>query len=329
MAKKLTPRPADFPARDDAQYDHEAPGSAFDDEFEAGDEEDDEDQDEPDSPDEREHEAQARQRNRGGRPVAATRTRNRPAVMSVTGVFKDETDYQSFLDEATERGLSSSAYALEVFTNRHNTSGGASELRRTNRNLRERVSQLEGAKETLQGLFEQAKAGTKPADSLAGFDDAPVTNRTLAKAVEAEIAKRDAAAAAANMPELQKRFDKLQEDYDELEEQMERDSSFMVRAQTLGPALVHGLLQKAPGLATALAGLGGFEVPGLPAGPLVDTSDPLVTAALRTRDNVSPKQARELEQVLDAVCRRPDFITRFASAVQQYEQAQATPLATV
>ena len=323
MATSKNSTASTSPARDNSEdFEDDEPQTDMLDDDQDDDQYDDDEQDQ--DTDEDEDEAPAPRRGRG-RPVAAARTRNRPAVMSVTAVFKDkdEAEYHDLLEEAGAKNASVSAYALEVLLNRHNTATGATDNKRTIRALRERVSQLEGAKETLQGLYEDAMKGIKT-DSLAGFDNAPVTNKTLASAVQAEIARMEKERLAAEAPELRKQLDKLQEEYDELEDRMEKESSLMSRAQILAPAAINGLMQRAPGLANALAGLAGIEPMGLPAGPAAESTDSLVLAALRTRDNVAPKQVRELEQVLDAVARHPQFISRFAQAVQQFEAAQAT-----
>lgn len=294
--------------------------------------------DDDDDEEEEEEEPAPPPRNRGGRPPNPNRT-----VFSATAVFKTVEDFQDFEEEALKRELSVSGYALEVLLNRHNTVEGVGDMRTKIRQQSQRILALEGAKEQLQALFEQERERTGgtggSVGGLSGFDDnKPVGAKDLQRLISEGIAERDRTAALARLPELEaeltrtkKELADLQDEYDNLEDDMVKRSDFEANVKTYGGPVIQGLAGQFPDIARklvegplgALAGLGG-GMGGIGAGPTESvSSDPLVTAALRTRDNISPKQGRDLEHVLDAVGRHPEFIERFAKAVYQYEQAQA------
>lgn len=296
---------------------------AFDDDEQGSDEFDDDGSENSDQDEDEDEEAPAPRK--GGRPVLANPKRRRTASgFSVTAVFKDEVELQEFQEEASVAGLSNAAYAMRVIKNRHNTTEGASDRSRQYRALKERVLQLEGAKEQLQALYEQALAGKNP-EALAGLEPAGVPITNLTAAVKAEIKRMETERLAKEAPELQKKLDALQKEFEDLEDQYEKETSLMAKATMIAPAALNGLLARAPGLAVALGGLMGIDpgTPmGLPAGPSADSTDPLVLAVLRTRDNVSPKQARELEVVMDGLARFPNLVTNFSDAVKTMENAQ-------
>lgn len=288
----------------------------------AGDQADDQEQEE-------EEQAPATPRRKGGRPRSG-------ATLTATAVFKEETEFQEFEQEASERNESVSAYALHVLLNRHNTVDGVSDWKRERRTLKNRITALEGAKEQLQGMYEQERS--RAGSGLAGLDATPaaMTPKEIQRLVAAGIAERDREQKLALLPvvqaeleKTQKELEDLEEKYDDLQDEMERLSNFETKVQTYAPTLVNGLLGQFPNLAKsiassplgALAGLTPDSV-GLPAPTSDPASDPLIAAALRTRDEISPKQGRELEMVLDAIAKNPGFVTRFAQAIQQHEQAQ-------
>ena len=254
------------------------------------DEETDQEQD-----DDEEEEEESRPRSRGGRPrSSAVRS-----TWSMTAVFKSETEYQEFVDEAENHDLSPSAYLIKVVRNRHNTVEGQKDYRAEALRLRSRVERLEGAKEELQGLYEVAMGRTQTG-GLSGLEqqqEKPVGPAALKKLIDEAVVQRENETKLARLPIVEKELEQLQKDYEELEAEMERTSSFESKAQIYGAPLVQGLAGTFPELAQriissplgALAGLTPGDTPALgPATNAAVSNDPLVLAAQRTRENIAP-----------------------------------------
>ena len=285
------------------------------------DDDDDDDDDEQDEPDERD---QAPRKKVNGRPRSASRKQG--GSYPVTLVFKKDEDFNEFTAEAADKNLSAAAYALHVVNNRHNTTETSTDLRKTVKFLRNRVARLEGAKEHLQGLYDAERAGRAGGLSGLDADNAPATAKTLKKALDEALAKRDQEARLKQLQELEKDYEKLEKEHEELltkHEEAVSTTSFPSIVERLAPAaMTIASTRFGPQISGFLGMLSGVapEPMGLGAG---DPADPLVAAVLRARDNISPRQGRDLEQVMDAIGRNPQFVERFAAAVAQFDKVNA------